>query len=175
MKWIKYQVVQDTIDGEVILLTKKIEHSEANLAIANTEAYDGYEIIEDEKSFEEKPLSIELGGTGGKTAEEARRNLGAASIEDMSKKATTAFYTSTLLANGWSSSAPYTQTIAVNGILANDTPFVDVYLESVSNGADVIEAWAVVSRVSTANNSVTAHCYEEKPTINIPIILKVVR
>jgi hypothetical protein len=89
--------------------------------------------------------------------------------------ATTASYTGTLTANGWSSSAPYTQTISVSGILATDTPFVDVYLESASDGASIIEAWAVVSRVSTANNSVTAYCYEEKPTINIPIILKVVR
>lgn len=166
MKWIKYQVVQDTIDGEVILLTKKIEHSEANLAIANTEAYDGYEIIEDEKSFEEKPLSIELGGTGGKTAEEARRNLGAAS---------TASYRCTFPVSGWSDSAPYTQTVAAPGILATDNPFVDVYLAGIEDGTAIIEAWIVVGRVETSNDSVTAYCYEEKPEVDIPIILKVVR
>lgn len=166
MKWIKYQVVQDTIDGEVILLTKKIEHSEANLAIANEEAYDGYEIIEDEKSFEEKPLSIELGGTGGKTAEEARRNLGAAA---------TAAYAGTFLANDWSGSAPFTQTVSMDNILASDVPFADVYLADVEDGTAIIEAWGCIGRMSTSDGFVTGYCYEDKPSTDIPFILKVVR
>lgn len=78
MKWIRYQVVQDTNGEEVILLTKKIGHSEANLAIAQAEAYNGeYTIEEDSKSFDEKPLAIEFGGTGAKTAAEALTRLGA--------------------------------------------------------------------------------------------------
>ncbi len=78
MKWIKYQVVQDTNGEEVILLTKKIGHSEANLAIAQVEAYNGeYTIEEDSKSFDEKPLAIEFGGTDAKTAAEALNKLGA--------------------------------------------------------------------------------------------------
>lgn len=83
--------------------------------------------------------------------------------------------TSTLPASGWSGSAPYTQTISVEGVLATDDPFVDVYLEGVSDGTAILEAWMLVGRLSTADGSITAYCYEEVPTVDIPIILKVVR
>lgn len=93
----------------------------------------------------------------------------------LNTKAETASYKTTLLASGWSGSAPYTQTVNVSGILATDEPFIDVYLEGVSDGTAIIEAWAVVGRVSTANDSITAYCYEEKPEVDIPVLMKVVR
>lgn len=94
----------------------------------------------------------------------------------LNTKAETASYKTTLLASGWSSSAPYTQTITVNGILKTDEPFVDVYLEGVDDGTTILEAWSVVGRLSvSADNTLTAYCYEEKPEVDIPIILKVVR
>lgn len=79
MKWIKYQVVQSTNGEETVLANKKVGYSNENLAIAQREAYNGYEIVDDEQSFEKEPLAIELGGTGAKTAEQARENIGAAS------------------------------------------------------------------------------------------------
>lgn len=90
-------------------------------------------------------------------------------------KAETASYKTTLPASGWSGSAPFTQSVAVAGILSSDEPFVDVFLEGVSDGTAILEAWMCVGRVSTANGSITAYCYEEKPATDIPIILKVVR
>jgi hypothetical protein len=78
MKWIKYQVVQSTNGEEAVLANKKIGYSDENLAIAQKEAYDGYEIVEDTQSFEKEPLGIEFGGTGAKNAENARKNIGAA-------------------------------------------------------------------------------------------------
>lgn len=75
MKWIKYQIVQSEIDGEVILITKKIGYSEANLAIAEAEAYNGeYEIVEEEGP-DIIPLAVELGGTGSKTVDEFKRKF----------------------------------------------------------------------------------------------------
>ena len=65
MKWIKYQIVQSEVDDEVILVTKKIGHNDANLIIAQAEAYNGqYEIVEDSISFEQEPLGVGHGGTG---------------------------------------------------------------------------------------------------------------
>lgn len=94
--------------------------------------------------------------------------------------ATTASYTGTLTSSGWSSSAPYTQSITVTGIKSTDEPFVDVDLSggfaSPSDAAFVIENYLLIGRMSaSANNTITAYCYEEKPTCNIPILLKVVR
>lgn len=77
MKWIKYKVVQDTSGEEVICLTKKIGYNEANLAIAQAEAYNGeYTIEEDATTFEQNPLGVNFGGTGATTAAQARNNLG---------------------------------------------------------------------------------------------------
>lgn len=92
------------------------------------------------------------------------------------KKATTTSYTGTFSSSGWSSTAPYTQSITVDGILVTDNPFVDIDLSNVSDGSAVTEAWNCVSRVTaSANDTITVYCYEEKPTVDIPIILKVVR
>lgn len=83
MMWIKYQYVcnilnEGTENEEVILLDKKIGYNEKNLAIAETEAYNGkYEIIEDDEVIETGLLKVELGGTGADNAETARANLGA--------------------------------------------------------------------------------------------------
>jgi len=76
MQWIKYQVLQNIIDEEEILIEKKVGYSEANLAIAKTEAYNSeYTIEEDEESYEKEPLAVELGGTGAQSKEDVIKNL----------------------------------------------------------------------------------------------------
>lgn len=97
-------------------------------------------------------------------------------IEEEANKTDVEIYSSTLTSSGWSSSAPYTQTVNISGILATDTPIADVVLDVVTSTAMTqISAWMCVSKIETANGSITATCLEEKPTINIPIQLKVVR
>ena len=97
----------------------------------------------------------------------------------LNSKATTAQYTATLLAANWadvSGNAPFTQTVNVQGILSTDSPFVDVVLSSSSSTAmSQLESWSCVSKIETAAGSITATCFEEKPTIDLPIQLKVVR
>lgn len=79
MQWIKYQIVQSIIDEETILIEKKVGYSEANLAIAQAEAYNGeYTIEEDGITINKKPIAIEFGGTGADNAEDALIKLGAA-------------------------------------------------------------------------------------------------
>lgn len=94
----------------------------------------------------------------------------------LNNKATTNLYTATLLSSGWSSSAPYTQTVSVSGILSTDTPIADVVLDVVTSTAMTqISAWMCVSKIETADGYITATCLENKPEIDIPIQLKVVR
>lgn len=76
MLWIKYQIEQSTVGEETILVDKKVGYNNENLAIAEREAYNGYEIIEDDKSFDKQPLSIEEGGTGATSVEGVIENLG---------------------------------------------------------------------------------------------------
>lgn len=91
--------------------------------------------------------------------------------------ATSATYTATLSSNSWSgSSAPYTQTVSVAGILSSDNPIVDAVLNNdISVAKEQLEAWGCVSKIITNNGNITATCYEDKPTVSIPIQLKVVR
>lgn len=94
----------------------------------------------------------------------------------LNNKATTNLYTATLPVSGWSSSAPYTQTVSVSGILSTDIPIADVVLDVVTSTAMTqISAWMCVSNIETSDGSITATCFETKPEIDIPIQLKVVR
>lgn len=91
----------------------------------------------------------------------------------LSGKASVSTYNATLLSSGWTgSSAPYTQTVSVSGILSTDKVFADVVLDSsTSTALDQSRQWAFVSQMTTSNGSITAKCLEYKPEINLPISL----
>lgn len=94
------------------------------------------------------------------------------------KRATTATYTALFPSSGWSSSIPYTQTVNVEGILATDNPIVDIDMSNAMSEEDsalATEEWNLVRRIATNDGSVTMYCYDEIPTMDINIILKVVR
>ena len=88
-------------------------------------------------------------------------------------------YTTTLTALGWvdtSGNAPFIQTVNIQGILATDTPIIDVVLSSTAETAkSQLEAFSCLSKIETADGSITATCLDTKPTIDIPIKLKVIR
>lgn len=89
--------------------------------------------------------------------------------------ATTITYNATI-GTSWSGSGPYTQNIAISGILSTDNPIVDVVLsDDTESSKSITEAWSNVSRIVTNDGSITIYCYDSAPTVNIPIQLKVVR
>lgn len=82
----------------------------------------------------------------------------------------------TFLSSGWSDVAPFTQTITVNGLLETDNPIIDVNMENVTDAEGVLEQYGCIGRVTvSADNTVIAYCYTEKPEIDMPIIFKVIR
>ena len=78
--------------------------------------------------------------------------------------------------SGWSASAPYTQTLTVTGMLASDKPIVD-YVPNSSSATRIkeLESFAFISRLQTANNSITITCDSDKPTTLLVLALRVVR
>lgn len=82
-------------------------------------------------------------------------------------------FTVSVPASGWSASAPYTQTIAVEGILATDTPHWGVVYSD--DALAEKEAFSVVDELDTAAGSVTFSCFEEKPGVDLTIQMEVNR
>ena len=82
----------------------------------------------------------------------------------------------TTLDTAWQGSeAPYTKTQAVNGLLATDTPIVDVVMSGTFATDEArLEAWGYIYRIVTSNDSITAYA-RKKPDVALPLQLKVVR
>jgi hypothetical protein len=80
------------------------------------------------------------------------------------------------LDTSWSgSAAPYLKSITVTGILETDTPIIDVVMSGTyATDKARQEAWAYIYRAVTANNSITFYA-SEKPSVNLPVQIKVVR
>lgn len=91
-------------------------------------------------------------------------------------KATAALYTLTLPSTGWTGDAtPYTQEVTATGITAADTPLVDI-VQTGTEATDepMREAWGVVTRIVAGAGKITAYA-SEKPNVDVPIQLKVVK
>jgi hypothetical protein len=71
--------------------------------------------------------------------------------------------------------APFSQTITVSGVMPNDGNDVEISLRDNANAA-AVEAWdtANVKGFSQALNSVTVRAWGEKPTVTLPVRIKVV-
>ena len=89
----------------------------------------------------------------------------------------TKIFSTVLVAGNWTgTSAPYTQTIHIEGILETDNPFYGVmYDADQDTRLAQKEAFAMVDDLDTADGSVTFTCFEEKPGVDIPIRMEVHR
>ena len=112
-------------------------------------------------------LSIARGGTGGNTAAAARASLGAASVQDFSV---------IVPATGWTgASAPYTRSVNVSGILAEDKPIIDlVQTGTWATDENLREAWGCITRITTAANKLNLTA-EEVPSVDFTIQVRCVR
>lgn len=84
-------------------------------------------------------------------------------------------YTATIPASGWTgSAAPYTCNVTVTGLLAADKPIVDIVPSTTYATAEAqIEAYGYIYRMAAQANGIVAYA-SEKPTVDIPIQVKVV-
>lgn len=83
----------------------------------------------------------------------------------------------TLLADGWSESEPYSQTVAAEGVLGADHAKVDPDLSgatTVDEMTDINDAWGGILKAESGAGTVTVY-FSEVPDIDIPIKIEVVR
>ena len=71
---------------------------------------------------------------------------------------------------GWSSSAPYTQTVDVSGVTAAMN--IDYALNPSATSEAVYEAFGFISSMETLAGQVRFRCNGDKPTVAIPVVLK---
>lgn len=93
------------------------------------------------------------------------------------EKANILNFVSTIAADGWSASEPYTQTISADGVLPSDDPFWDVNMYGVSDVntlRELRDAHDCILKVDPQANQLV-FIASQKPLIDIPIKVKVVR
>ena len=84
-------------------------------------------------------------------------------------------YTTTLNTTWSGSAAPYTKVQTISGILATDTPIIDLVPSATFADATKQEdAWANVYRAVTAANQITFYA-KAKPTVSIPLQIRCIR
>lgn len=88
-------------------------------------------------------------------------------METASATATTA----TFSAGAWGSAVPHTQTISVEGITTSSNVIIDVNLtgQSSDNVSSILEGWGNVNDVQTGAGTLTAYCYGDAPTVDLPV------
>lgn len=100
---------------------------------------------------------------------QARTNIGAAA---------TANYTATLTVAGWTGTvAPYTQEATVAGILASDTPFVDVDMSGLTTADGMTaaqDAFGLILKATAGAGKIT-FAASDKPDVALTVKIKVVR
>lgn len=84
-------------------------------------------------------------------------------------------YSATLMASGWSSTVPYTQTVTVLGLAADDKPILDVDTSGATTAtalANLNAAWLNTIKAVASNGLLTV-TVSSAPTIDLPIKIKV--
>lgn len=81
----------------------------------------------------------------------------------------------TLQASGWSTAAPYTQTVPIEGLTTEDNP---ILVKVIADGATPEQvkaynkAFGMIDDGDTENGQATFRCYNKKPDIDITVKLK---
>lgn len=95
-------------------------------------------------------------------------------VEPLSLNKAARVIEATFTSSGWSSSAPYTQTVTVSGITENDTP-IPMFVDNGSNETESKakqKAYGFVTYFDSGNNTVTATCKYKKPESDFTVGLK---
>ena len=85
-------------------------------------------------------------------------------------------YIGNLAIDNWNGdTAPYTQTINMSGITADNSPIIDLIVsDDIAIGKEEITQWSYITKATTGENIITFSCYEKKPSISMNFKVKVV-
>lgn len=103
---------------------------------------------------------------------QTRNNIGAGTSNITSTDSSLTF-----TSGGWSSTAPYTQSVNITGLTSTDVPIIDFDYSNatVETYENLEENYNKILRFVSGNGTLTAYCYEAVPEIDVKIIAKVVK
>lgn len=80
----------------------------------------------------------------------------------------------TIPSSSWSGSVPYTNTVTVNGIAASQNWEIVGFTPTGNTASDkaIRKALGFIAYGTTATNKITFTCLEDKPTVNLPIVIR---
>jgi hypothetical protein len=95
---------------------------------------------------------------------------------DKSSEAVSTEYTAALAADGWAGeAAPYTQAVTISGVLANDSPIIDLVPSSVYATAVAEDAaWGNIYRAVATADTITFYA-KEAPTVALAFKARCIR
>lgn len=83
--------------------------------------------------------------------------------------------TGTLSEDGWSDTLPYTQSVTLSELTTKSTPLLDLMVsDDVETGIMEEKQWLYITKATVSENNLTVQCYQEKPTIPLNFMVKVV-
>jgi hypothetical protein len=93
-------------------------------------------------------------------------------IETVEKK----IFTATIPTTGWTTTAPYTVDVAIEGMLASDMPHITpVYTSTVDTDKAIQEAYNKLDSAKAEDGYLRVTAFNEVPTTAIPIQIEVIR
>ena len=158
---VKFNGAQDLTEEQKLQARNNIGAGTSNLTTKNiTSIIEGSAI---------KYTSAQDLSTSEKT--QARDNIGAG-VSNL----ITFTRTATCTVANWAGTGPYTQELTVQGIVADSQPVIDYDFSgaTTSNIDTLLDEYNKVNRFVTGTNKITAYCYGNKPTIDVPINILVV-
>ena len=93
-----------------------------------------------------------------------------------SSEAVSTEYTAALAADGWTGeAAPYTQAVTISGVLANDSPIIDlVPSETYADAVAQDEQWGQIYKAVATANTITFYA-KEAPTVALTFKARCIR
>lgn len=122
------------------------------------------------------PLVCQTGNYGDSTVTTAKIANNAVTVNKIADNAVSTIYTGNLTVAGWSrSAAPYSQAVTITGVLATDTPIVDLVPSTTYATAESqIEGWANIYRAVASANTITFYA-TDIPTVSLSFQARCIR
>jgi len=81
----------------------------------------------------------------------------------------------TIFLSGWSTTAPYTQTVTLSGVKETDTLDIDMYFDTTDTAANIKlmkKSYSCLDKVIPSNNTLKLYAYNKKPISDFTIKVK---